>query len=173
MKIYTLLLIIFFSISCSSTKKGFGADPAADFSSYNTYAFSSSSTSGVKSISKKRVLSAIQSEMAIKGLQAAEAPDVLIDVVFTKNESSEASKTEVKNPWRFGAWAGFEGTYTYINVQKEASLIISMVDAETKKMIWVGSSKKALGKDMASTPSAADIDKMVKKILKHYPPKIK
>lgn len=161
------------TISCGSTKKGFGYDPDADFSQYKTFAFSTATNSGVKSMTKNRILSAIENELLTKGIQTSDSPDMIVDVVANKTQETNSSKTSVNNPWHFGAWAGFEGTYTYVNVQNEASLVISMVDAQTQKMIWVGSSTKHLKDEMVNSPKTSEINKTVKKILKHYPPQKK
>ncbi len=171
MRILPLLFSLFFFASCNTSKKGFGADPTADFTQYKTYAFSETTHKGVKSLTKTRILQAIENEMKAKGMVAAAEPDVLIDVVTTQSERNTTSKTTVNNPWHFGAWAGFEGTYTYNNVQKQATVVISLVDAQTQKMVWVGSSTRHLSNDMANSPGTGEVNKTVKGILKHYPPK--
>lgn len=169
---YTYLLILLpFIMSCGTTKKGFGVDPEANFNSYKTFDFTEASTSGVKTMNKTRTLSAIANEMNSNGLIKSDNPDVLIDVVWNQNQTTNASKTEVVNPWRFGAWAGFEGTYTYLNVQNEAGLVISLVDTQTQKMVWVGSDNKHLDNAYSNQLSSKQVSKMVNNILKHYPPK--
>lgn len=171
MKYAGILFFLVISISCASQKKGFGADPDADFSTYKTYAFTDATNAGVKSMNKTRTLSAIENEIKMHGLTPSSNPDLLIDVTMGKNQKTNASKTEVYNPWHFGGWAGFEGSYTYLNVQNNASLIVSLVDAKSNKMVWVGSGTKKLDNSISNQISTKEINKMVHKIFKYYPPK--
>lgn len=170
MKNLIIIIILLVTVSCSTSKKSFDFDPGTDFSAYKTYGFTNKTLNvGVKTLDKKKMLKAIENELQVKGYTSAENPDILVELYSQTNKTVETSKTEVKNPWRFGAWSGFEGTQTYVNSQTKGTIVISVIDNASQKMVWYGSSTKHIDDKATAKQTTTLINSSVKKILKNYP----
>lgn len=170
MKNLIIAIALLSIVSCSSSKKTSDFDPETDFSAYTSYGFTDKTlNTGVKTLDKKRMLKAIENELQLKGYLPSENPDFLVELFSQTTQTTEVSKTEVKNPWRFGAWSGFEGTQTYLNTSTNGTLIISIIDNASQKMVWYGSSTRPVNEDASAKQKASLINSTVKKILKKYP----
>ena len=108
--------------------------------------------------------------MPTKGFSKSENPDVLISL-FTK----ERERIDVYNNmgWGFGwGWGpGWGMGYTRTTTTPEGTLIIDIVDAKTKELVWQG-----IGTGYLTTNSNEKderIAEFVTKILEKYPPIIK
>ena len=73
-------------------------------------------------------------------------------------------------PWGYGYWPGYNWGYTEARQYPEGTLVLDIVDARTRKLVWVGT----LQREVRSTnPSGKQVQKAVKKLLKNFPPKKK
>ncbi len=70
-------------------------------------------------------------------------------------------------PWGYGYWRGFNYGYTEVRSYPEGTLVLDIVDARNRKLMWIG----ILQKEVRSTnPPGKQIRKSVKKLLKSFPP---
>ena len=79
------LLLLFVLASCSSVRVNYDYDKKATFENYKTYAYHKSGIDKVEisDLDKRRILYAIDEQLAAKGFSKSETPDVLINF-FTK-----------------------------------------------------------------------------------------
>ncbi|MFA5300397.1 MAG: DUF4136 domain-containing protein [Lutibacter sp.] len=79
------LLLLFLVASCSSIKVSADYDTKADFSKYNTFAFYKKGIDKVEisDLDKRRILTAVESEMLAMGFTKSDNPDLLVNI-FTK-----------------------------------------------------------------------------------------
>lgn len=150
-------------------------DPNADFSSYSTYEWLERENSAEHLLPnhlRLRLRRVTEEVLATKGLQPSPAPPQT-DLLLTYYLSTE-QKLEIEHvgyspysPWGYGYWPGFNYGYTEVRSYPEGTLVLDIVDARTRKLVWIGT----LQREVRSTdPSGKQIRKSVTKLLKSYPP---
>jgi hypothetical protein len=173
-----LCLLAFISFcSCTSVKVTTDYDKSVDFSKYKTYTIYKLTTNGesISDLNKDRIINAIKAEMARKGFTEAETdPDLLVHattaLISKKNVTATTNYYRYNSYYRPYSWGpNYGGTVTYNEYNyKEGTLIIDILDANSKKLIWQGIGDKEIDK-----PSK-DIDKKINEavagIMDDFPP---
>jgi hypothetical protein len=170
------LFLLFVFASCSSVRVYSDYDKTANFSQYKTYAYQKNGIdkAEISDLDKKRILKAIDQQMALKGFTKSETPDLLVNI-FTK-EREQVDVNQFSAGWGYGWGFGwnpffFGGNNTSINQYTEGVLFIDLIDASKKELIWQGEGQGTLTKN----PNKKDamINEFVAKILEQYPPNLK
>lgn len=172
MKITSLFtfVLLFMLASCSSVYVATDYDKKANFEGYKTFAYFKSGIdkAEISDLDKKRILYAIDDVMATKGFTKSESPDILVSI-FTK----ERERVDVYNSYGYGwGWRPYWGYgYSTPVTTTEGTLIIDVIDAKTKELIWQGKGSGYL----TENPERKDarIKEFVSKILERYPPQQK
>ncbi|WP_428224545.1 DUF4136 domain-containing protein [Flavobacterium sp.] len=171
----TIQLLAFFSVfilaGCSSVYVNTDYDKRANFSQYKTFAYLKSGIdkAEISDLDKRRILYALDEALASKGFTKSENADILISF-FTK----ERERVDYYNNWGWNMgwnpwWGGFN--YSMPITSTEGTLIIDVIDAKTKELIWQGKGSGYLTQDVERKD--ARIKEFVSKILEKYPPQIK
>lgn len=167
------LLLLFIVASCSSVSVNSDYDKNVDFSSYKTYAFFKAGIDKVEisDLDKRRILRAIDEQMAAKGFTKSENPDLLINI-FTKSRE-QVNVNQFNAGWGYGWGFGWNpymmgGSQTNVTTSTEGTLYIDFIDAKKKEMIWQGEGNGTLTKN--TTKKDERITEFVGKILAQYPP---
>jgi Domain of unknown function (DUF4136) len=174
----TLLLVILLFISCEpSLKVTHDYDKSASFGQYKTFSIVQldQQHQSISQFNQDRIINAVKTEMIKKGFQESSSPDLLVEIVTVlKNKQSVTANT---NYYGYGGfyrpygWGGGMATgYTTYNVQnyKDGSLIIDIVDAGAKKLVWEGIGNKEI--DHPSDNPEKDIATAVTAIMASFPP---
>jgi len=168
MKIYAVfltLMIAFIVTSCSTVRVTYDFDRATDFNVYKTYNFHQKGIDKleVNDLDKRRIISAIEAQMAAKGFTKSSNPDLYINVLASSKE-----KVNIDNGYYGGYWGPYYGpsrVYQYTS----GTIIIDIVDDKRNILIWQGAGS---GLDVSNLESKADqIPKAIEEILKNFPPK--
>lgn len=168
MKIYAVfltLMIAFMVTSCSTVRVTYDFDRATDFNVYKTYNFHQKGIDKleVNDLDKRRIISAIEAQMAAKGFTKSSNPDLYINVLASSKE-----KVNIDNGYYGGYWGPYYGpsrVYQYTS----GTIIIDIVDDKRNILIWQGAGS---GLDVPNLESKADqIPKAIEEILKNFPPK--
>src|SRR5215470_763017 len=148
--INSLLFIITVALltACGpSLKVSSDYDRSADFTAYKTFSMYKLKTTGsVSQLNKDRIEKYIKAEMTKKGFKEDNSsPDLMVNAVTViKDKRSFVANT---NYYGYGGyyrpyayWGMPASGYTTVNTYeyKDGSLVIDVVDAKTKKMIWEG-----------------------------------
>lgn len=164
--------------SCGpSLKVSSDYDHRVDFTRYKTFQLYTGTKTNISSLNQDRILNSVKAEMQGKGLtEDSKQPDLLVNVsAIVKNNVQVSSNTNyygyggAVRPYYWGD--GMVTGYTTYDVDhyKSGSLIIDMVDASTKKLVWQG-----VGDSKIDEP-ASDADQRiagaVNKIMQGFPPK--
>ncbi|HRI19806.1 MAG TPA: DUF4136 domain-containing protein [Panacibacter sp.] len=171
-----LFALVFFA-ACSTIKVATDYDRSADFSKYKTFSFYQlvDKSESVSDLNKTRIINAIRAEMIKKGLtETSSNPDVFVHATTILEDKKSVSSST--NYYGYGgyyrpyAWGpGFGGTTNYnVYEYKAGSLIIDIVDAANKQLIWQGTGNKEI--DKPSKDPDAVITEAVTKILNGFPP---
>ena len=177
--IQCLLLLWVAGLSCGpALTVSSDYDRNVNFSRYKTFTmFNTDSMSNtVSELNKKRIISSIKNEMLKKGFhENTTSPELLVNTVAIFKDKTNVSSTTsyygyggFYRPYAWGA-GGLSSTTSYnVDNYKDGSLIIDIIDASTKSLIWQGTGNKEIDKP------AKDLDKAiadaVASIMASFPP---
>lgn len=162
-------------MACSTVQTTFDYDKDADFSKYKTYAFSPETAElPVNQLNLDRILDAVNNEMYAKGFaEMGNEPDALVDVHIKGKEvvTANASTTGV-GYGRYGWAGGYSSTQVTYDSYTEGTMIITLVDRVTEKIIWQGVGTKPIDENVTAEKRTEIINYSVKQIMTNYPPEI-
>jgi uncharacterized protein DUF4136 len=159
-------------------------DKNTDFSKFKTFSFATG-TPTPETLTNQRIESAIEAQLAARGLTKVES-NADLTVVF---HCSVTNKTQLdttslggwgwgpgwgrgwgwRGGWR-GGWGGLGGNaITQVEQIPVGTLIVDIGDAANKRYIWRGTSTNTLSNNQSK--NAKTIDQGVKKMFEKFPPK--
>jgi hypothetical protein len=175
MRMQLLVTTLAMSIA-SATARGqsvtYDYDKGTDFSKIRTYAWTHTPAELADEINHKRVVSAIDSQLAAKGLTKVE-PGGMADVLVAygagvdRNLQITGSSSDFGGPLYRGNRFGSARTEDVLT----GTLVIAMVDPETKSIVWRGAASKDLDPKAKPEKREKNLNKAVKKMFDNYPPK--
>lgn len=165
------ILSLFLLASCSAVRVNSDYEKDVDFTSYKTYAFHKTGIDkvGISDIDKKRILRSIDEEMTLKGFAKSETPDLLIN--FTTKAEKNINVNQFYAGYGYGwgyGWNPYWGGTASVYTNTEGTLIIDLIDAKKKELIWQGEGVGYLTKNTAKKDE--NIKCFVTQILAQYPP---
>ena len=174
-----LITVVIIAWSCApSFKVNSDYDKSADFVGYKKFALYNAENlnKGVSELNRTRVANAIKSEMTKKGfVEDVTSPDLLVNAVAIFQDRQSLSSTTTGGGGyyggRYGAYGWGGGTsHTNVDVRhyKDGSLIIDVVEASTKKLLWQGTGNKEI--DGPVKDPDVNIPKAVGLIMTSFPP---
>jgi len=172
-----LSALILVLAGCSSYTVLFDYDRQEDFSQYRSFDFlpaPSDIRPETSSLVTNRIIAAVTRELEGKGLkQSANSPDILIAIHTESQEKFNVTDWGYHYAPYDYYWRGdsyWSGGGIDVHQYEEGTLILDMVRADEKEMIWRGAASRAL----PYNPNPDKIDKIineaVEKILENYPP---
>src|ERR1700731_3159945 len=142
-------------------------DRSADFSKYKTYSWEKVQTQDPLWVD--RIKEAVNTALTAKGLTPVESGGdiAIVAVEMTQNQQSLNTFYDgFGGGWRWGG--GFGNATTTVDNNKVGTLVVDLFDANTKKLIWRGSSSDTLSNN--SEKNIRNLDKAVQKMFEHFPP---
>ncbi|WP_298487652.1 DUF4136 domain-containing protein [uncultured Maribacter sp.] len=172
------ILVLAVLSSCTSVRVLSDYDKDANFNSYKSFAFYKTGIdkAQISDLDKKRILRAIDTEMATRGFTKSNSPDILVSI-FTK----EKEQVDVyNNYWGGGFGWGWNPYYwgpgwnngTQVSTRTQGSLYIDLIDAKSKELVWQGKGIGTLSPSKSIKKKEERIQQFVGEILKAYPPQI-
>lgn len=170
MKFYSLFAFLFaavFLTSCNTVRVTYDFDRATDFNTYKTYNFHQNGIDKLElnDLDKRRILAAIDVQMAAKGFTKSDNPQLYINVLASSKE-----KINIDNGYYGGYWGGWGGpsrVYQYTS----GTIILDIVDNARNILIWQGSGS---GLDVSNLNTKSDdIPRAIEEILAKFPPPAK
>jgi len=157
-------------------KVRYDRDASVDFSAYTTYAWmerDNSVDSQLPEHLRIRLRRVTEEVLAEKGFEPAPAPpqtDVLLTYYLGATDELQINHVPYgpMSPWGYGYWGGFNYGYTEVRSYKKGTLVLDIVDARTRQLVWVGILEKEI---QSVNPPGKRVQKSVKKLLKNFPPK--
>jgi hypothetical protein len=175
-KLLLSISVLIFAASCATVKVSSDFDKTAPFAGYKTYSFTQEALNmNVDDLNKRRIIAAIENELALKGFKKAEKSDVLIDLKLT----AQAKQTATTNTGMYGGgyryrWGGgFSTTSIDIENYVEGTLFVDMIDSGKSQLVWQGRGVGTINPDVKPEKREENINSAVKQIFTKYPPKIK
>jgi Domain of unknown function (DUF4136) len=145
-------------------------DRTTDFSQYKTYSWEKVQTQDPLWVD--RIKAAVDASLAAKGLTKVPSGGnlAIVAVEMTRNQQTlDTFYNGFGGGWRWGG--GFGDATTTVENYKVGTLVVDLFDANTKKVIWRGSSSDTLSDK--SDKNIKNLDKAVQKMFNHFPPEEK
>jgi hypothetical protein len=144
-------------------------DRNTDFSHYKTYSWQNVQTQDPLWVG--RIKEAVNASLTAKGLTPVESGGDLAIVAIETTQNQQTLNTFYDGfgggwRWRFGG--GFGDATTTVENYKVGTLVIDLFDANTKNIVWRGSSSDTLSDK--SDKNIKNLDKGVRKMFDHFPP---
>lgn len=171
MKLYSILtvwVLAFFVISCNTVQVTYDFDKTTDFNTYKTYNFHQNGIDKLElnDLDKRRILSAIEANLAMKGFTKSETPELFINVL-----ASSKDKVNIDNGYYGGYYGGYWGGPSRVYQYTSGTIIIDIVDNQKNILIWQGAGS---GLNVSNLNTKADdIPKAIEEILAKFPPPAK
>jgi hypothetical protein len=170
-KIFTSVGIVLLAATASFAQQvKTDYDRSTDFTQYKTYSWEKVQTQDPLWVN--RIKQAVNSALAAKGwTQAPSGGNVsIVAIEMTRNQQSlDTFYNNVGGGWRWGG--GFGDATTTVENYKVGTLVVDLFDANSKKLIWRGSSSDTLSDK--SENNIKNLDKGVQKMFNHFPPEAK
>lgn len=177
-----LSFIITCMLSCSSSLKvTTDYDKNVNFTQYKSFGIDTFKMyENVSQLNQGRIINAVKADLIKKGFTESSSPDMLVHIsVILQNKKSVSSNTDYYGyggfyrPYMWGGGGLGATGYTTYNVQnyKDGSLIIDIVDANTKKLFWEGIGNQEIDKPLKDPDT--EIPVAISSILAGFPPGMK
>jgi hypothetical protein len=133
-------------------------------------------------LTAKQIQSAIDAELATKGLTKTDAETADLYIGYQTAIGQEKEFTSYNTGWGYGpgwggGWYGGGGgsttTYGSTSTVYVGQLDLSIYDAPKKQLVWRGLASKTLDPKAKPEKKQKNIAKAVAKLLKNFPPKPK
>lgn len=172
LKLTSLLLVLLVFTSCTTVRVVTDYDREVNFNKYKSFAFYKPGVdkAEISDLDKKRILRAINSELAAKGLNKSDSPDLLVSLFTKERERVDVYNNNFGwgwgwNPWWYGGYYG-----NSVSRSTEGSLYIDLIDAKTNELVWQGIGTARLITSGNIDKKEERIREIVREILMKYPP---
>jgi hypothetical protein len=179
-----LFIVMFFLSGCSAFSVVSDYDQKYDFTSFQHYRWPAESE-GIRKgdvlvenpLVYKRVQSAVNEQLRVKGFRLTGSGDA--DFIVYAHAGVKKQKTYHNSfgvgvpygPYRwYRPWWGPYGGYTFVSYYDEGSLVIDIIDARTKELVWRGVATRIVRDYRNAEDMQRDINEAVAKILESFPP---
>jgi hypothetical protein len=147
-------------------------DRSADFSQYKTYSWEKVQTQNPLWVS--RIKDAVNSALTAKAWTQVESGGNVAIIAMETTQERQTLNTFYDGfggGWRWRGFGGFGESTTTADTYKVGTLVVDLFDANTKALIWRGSSSDTLSDK--SDKNIKNLDKGVQKMFDHFPPDVK
>lgn len=171
--VFTLSLFI---VSCSSVTVQSDFDPEVDFSTFKTFRWYEGQPVPddelvMYPLVKNRFIESITEGLTSKGLELIEGTDADLVVVIHAGMKERMQVTNYGGYGWYDPWWGPYGGYTNVSYYEQGTVVIDLVDAEKKELVWRGMGTKAVQRYDSPAEAREAVDLIVGKILNRYPPR--
>jgi hypothetical protein len=151
-------------------------DTKADFIRFKSFSFYQLTDKGpgLNELNQQRIINAIRDDLIKKGFQEdLTNPDLLVNATAIVTEEMQLTSTNYYNyggyyrPYRWGP--AYVGSTVYsVSDLREGSLVIDIIDASSKHLIWQSTGNKEI--DTGLKKPESEVPAAVAKILADFPP---
>ncbi len=169
MKNIYLLLLTITIVGCSSISVFTDHDSGVDFTKYNSFAYFKPGIDKVEisDLDKRRILKAIDLQLAEKSMLKSDMPDLLVSINTTAKEKIYVNTNYGAWGWGWNPWI-WSPNQNMVSSRTEGVLYIDIIDAKTKQLVWQGKGKGGISEYSKNRDERIGI--FVAEILKKFPP---
>jgi len=160
--------VVLMGTAAMAQKVTYDVDRSANFAAFRTYAWVPG-TNLSDPLNHKRVIEAVSAQLAARrltGVDAGEGPDLLVAYHATFDRSLQISGFATGwGPYRFGGGSATARTEQILN----GTLVIDVIDARTRTIIWRGTASKEVDTDAKPETRDRNITRAAERLFKNYP----
>ena len=162
----TLLLLASLLAACSSVSTSYDFDPKADFARLKRYTWLKPATTAPaprNPFARQRIEHAVDTELDKRGYASGGEADFLV----AAHTGSQQRVRVTDYGYGYGYWGGGRiDVYQY----EEGTLILDIIDARSKKLMWRGTATAAVMPNPSPEETSKLINEAVSKLMKDFPP---
>jgi len=160
-----VLAALFSAATLAAAKVFVNHDPGIDFSNYETYAWIAG-TPSTNPTGEALVRSALDAALQSHGLKRVDrSPDLFVASHVTRSDQQQISVQSYGARNNQSAWEVSENGPQEIPV---GTLIVDIVDAQSKELIWRGTGTATLSDKMSRNEKK--LNKVLTKMFREFPP---
>ncbi len=163
-------------VGCSTVQVSTDYDQTAHFSAYSTFDVQPASEIRDQLV-HQRIVSAVEAELTEKGLRREANSDGLLVVLHGRmSTKTELDTTTYGYGWgRWGYWhrRGYGSTGVARTTVREVpvgTLVVDLVDAREKKLVWQGIASDTLDPDASPKEKDRRVREAINKMFAGFPP---
>jgi uncharacterized protein DUF4136 len=168
------VVVIAAALACSTLKTSADFDPKTDFTKYKTWAWKDDRS--IKDpLWVKRIQDALESTLSTRGLTRNEQSSDLWVAVHARF-SEQTQVTSYDTGWGYGyGWRYGGGGMTTTRVEQipVGTLIVDLVDAQRKELVWRGTGSDTLNPQRSPEEKEKALREALAKMFENYPPRSK
>lgn len=158
-------------LGCSTLTVSTDYDRAADFSKYKSFDIRPS-----KSIQqpflRERLERAVTAQLEAKGLtRSPGSADLWVSLHGRVSQRTEIDTTSFGYGYRWGWWGGMGVTTRRVRKVPVGTLIVDLVDAAAKELVWQGSASDTVDESGTPADREARVNEAVAKLFADFPPR--
>jgi len=155
--------------ACSGVSVNSDYDQSYDFSKLHNYAWAdiSGDKQAADQITLRRVMDATDQALAAKGFAKSDPSQANFLVAI---QTGKQQQTQYNTYGMGGWWRGGGMTTTTEQNYDTGTLILDMVDANKKELIWRGSASGVVNPGDSTEKKTQNVNEAVTKILANFPP---
>ena len=159
-------------VGCSTLQLSTDYAPGTDFTKYKSFRIKRGATKNP--IAAERVENALTNALQARGFQrVVEGGDLTVFSHFVLGKETQFTTTGYGyGGWRGWRWGGGMQT-TRVERIPTGTLVVDLVDAQTKTVVWRGIAKDQIS--MTATPEEREVkaNEVAKKLFEGFPPQAK
>jgi len=164
-------------VGCSPIYTSHDYDPDANFASYTSFSWmenqdvEKANQAKAGPFANDRIHKNIDKELSGKGLaRQDDGGDLLVIYYLNGKQVTEVMRTSYggADMWASARVGGGDAVVTEVN---EGMIIIDLLDAKSKTLVWRGTGENAMKADASTEEIYNQLDKVIKKVMGEYPPK--
>jgi len=170
----TLQIVIFLLLfsSCSPIRVNYDFEKTTDFTHYKTYNYYVDMQTGLSELDTKRLISAIETNMKVKGITVSDNPDFLINIRSSEYQEAQRSSVGVG----VGGGGGNVGGGVSVGIPIGQSTLnrqvtLEFVDENKTGLFWQAVSQSNLSPNVTPEKREEKLNAIVAEVLSQYPPK--
>ncbi len=164
-------------LACSTVRVSTDYDPNADLASMRSYAWLDERSgvlddrSDVTSLLDRRIRRAIDAELQEKGLAPSDRGKAALWVTYRLSVETRMDVDTIHTTAGYGrGWYGGVSSHTVVREYEEGTLLIDLIDASTKQLVWRGTGEARVRESSSPEQREARIRQAVREILASFPP---
>lgn len=168
----TVLLLLVMGLAGCASNVTTDYDSNAAFTTYDTYAFEPGQAREVQSLDASRVRNAIEDEMRSEGYEQVppEQADLWVRFRFEEQRKYESTGFSYgvgvfNSPFGFGL-----STRPEARPVPQEQLVVELVEPESNRVVWKGTSREYLTEDMGPQSRTELINELISNMFQRYPP---
>jgi hypothetical protein len=181
---FAVALLLSLAGGCLGQDVRYNFDKNTDFSRFRTYKWVSiKNADQVNALVDKQVRSALDAELAKKGLTRVDRDDADLYIGYQTAIGQEKQFNSYSTDWGYGGgwyrggWYGGMGgssmTTGETSTIYSGQLVLDMYDSANKDLVWRGVVSKTLDPKAKPEKQQKNLSKAIAKLLKNYPPTAK